>query len=158
MEFSGKEKATKVVPKPGRYLETSADSKICVSDCGFLSSKSQWGKLGDIPAGLLRLTLNFHEPADYKLSSAETHLCFLPSDAGPPPNITEHLYPDILCGPPLSQQKSRRNDIEPTVEAMGTSVGLGGIHNSAEWSKTLRWLLRGSRLPDEHNLYTRAEW
>ena len=134
------------------------DSGKCLSDCGFLSSKSQWGTLGDTPTGLLRLTLNFHEPAEYKLSSAEVHLCFLPSDAGPPPSITEHLYPDILCGPPLSQQKSRKKDIEPTVEAMGTSVGVGGVHFCTEWSKTLRWLLRGSRLPDDQNMYTRAEW
>lgn len=136
----------------------NADSQICIRDCGFLSSKSQWGELRGSPAGLLRLTLNFHEPADFKLSSAEVHLCFLPSDAGSSPNITEHLYPDILCGPPLSQQKSRKTDVEPTVEAMGASVGVGGIHSSAEWSQTLRWLLRGSRLPDEQNLYTKAEW
>ena len=135
-----------------------ADFTICVRDCGFLSSKSQWGTLEDTPTGLLRLTLNFHEPAEYKLSSAEVHLSFLPSNAGPPPSITEHLYPDILCGPPLSQRKSHKKDIEPTVEAMGTSVGIGGVHNSAEWSRTLRWLLRGSRLPDDQNLYTRAEW
>ncbi|MCJ1460518.1 hypothetical protein MMC28_010900 [Mycoblastus sanguinarius] len=150
----------------GRYSGRAFDRSLghrkfgkTTMDCGFLSSKSQWGTLGENnPAGLLRLTLNFHEPADYKLSSAEASLCFLPSSAGPSPNVTEHLYPDILCGPPLSQHKSRNNNIEPTVEAMGASVGGVGIHNTAEWSKTLRWLLRGSRLPDAQNLYTKAEW
>ena len=53
---------------------------------------------------------------------------------------------------------SRKKDIEPTVEAMGTSMRVGGVHFSTEWSKTLRWLLRGSRLPDDENMYTRAEW
>lgn len=137
---------------------SSADLKPCARDCGFLSSKSQWGKLGDVPTGLLRLTLDFHEPAGYKLSSAEIHLCFLPSDEGYTPNRTEHLYPDIQCSPPLSQQKSRKIDVAPTVEAMGASVGVGGLHGSAEWSKTLRWLFRESHLPDDQNLYTKAEW
>lgn len=127
-------------------------------DCAFLSSKSQWGTLQDNPAGLLRLALNFHEPANYKLSSAEAHFCFLPSEKGLSPNITEHIYPDILFGPLLSQHKSRNFDIEPTVEAMGTSVGGVGVHKTAEWSKTLRWLLKGSRLPDEQNFYTKAQW
>ena len=127
-------------------------------DCGFLASKSQWGSLGGDPAGLLRMMLNFHEPADYKLASAEICLSFLVGDDGSPPSVTEHIYPDLLCGPPISQQRSRNIVLEPSVEAFGTSIGGLGVHNSVDWSKTHRWLLRGSRLPDEQNSYTRASW
>ena len=127
-------------------------------DCAFLSNKSHWGTFDREPAGLLRLTLNIHEPAGYKLSSAEIRLCFSHSEEGPSPNVTEHLYPEILCGPPLSRHKTRNRDVEPSVEALSTSVGGVGIHNTVEWSETLRWLLRGSRLPDEHHAYSKAEW
>ena len=133
-------------------------------DCCFLRSESKWGTLGENnPAGLLRLALNFHEPANCKLSSAEVNLCFLPAEASadpplPPPNVTKHLYPQLLGGPPLSRHTSRSNDIEPTVEAMRTSVGGVGIHNTTELSKTFRWFLQGSRLPNEQNSYTKAEW
>lgn len=149
----------------GRYTGRTFDRSIghrefrkTTVDCGFLSKKSCWGTLEQSPAGLLRLTLNIHEPADCKLSSAEVQLCFLHSDTGPSPHVTEYLYPDILCGPPLSQHKAHSHNIEPNVQVMGTSVGGVGMHRNAEWSKTHRWLLRGSRLADQQNYYTRAEW
>ena len=149
----------------GRYTGRKLDQSLghrsfgrTTVDCAFLSNKSTWGTLDSESAGLLRLTLNIHEPAGYKLSSAEIHLCFSHSKEGPSPNVTEHLYPEILCGPPLSRHKTRNRDIEPSVEALSTSVGGVGVHNTVEWSKTLRWLLRGSRLPDEHLVYSKAEW
>lgn len=128
------------------------------SDCNFLSRMSKWGKAGDIPTGVLRLLLNFHQPAGYKLSSAETHLCFLPSDEGLLPTITGLPYPRTLWGPPFPQQRSRRINIQPRVEVTGTSAEIGSLHNSAEWTNTLRWLLIGSSLPDDQDLYTKAEW
>ena len=149
----------------GRYAGRRIDQSLghrsfgrTTVDCAFLSNKSHWGTLDRESAGLLRLTLNIHEPAGYKLSSAEIHLCFSHSEAGPSPNVTEHLYPEVLCGPPLSRQKTRNRDLEPSIEALSTSVGGVGIHNTVEWSETLRWLLRGSRLPDEHHAYSKAEW
>ena len=145
----------------GRRLDRSLGHRSfgkTTVDCAFLSKKSHWGTLDRESAGLLRLTLNIHEPAGYKLSSAEIHLCFSHSEDGPSPNVTEHLYPEILCGPPLSRHKTRNRDIEPSVEALSTSVGGVGVHNTDEWSETLRWQLRGSRLPDEHHAYSKAEW
>ena len=149
----------------GRYAGRSLDHSLghqsfgkTTVDCAFLSKKSHWGTLERESAGLLRLTLNIHEPARYKLSSAEIHFCFYHSVEGPSPTVTEHLYPEILCGPALSRHKTRNRDVEPTVEALNTSVGGIGVHDTVEWSKTLRWLLRGSRLPDEHHAYSKAEW
>ena len=148
----------------GRYTDRPYDKSLghrkigkTTVDCGFLSSKSQWGMLEERPAGLLRLSLNFHEPADYKLSSAEVLLSFLPTKTCQP-YVTEHLYPDILCGPPLSQRKFRNRDVEPSVGAYGASVGGVGFKDTMDWEKTFRWLLRGSRLPDDDRLYTTAEW
>ena len=149
----------------GRYAGRRLDQSLghrsfgkTTVDCAFLSKKSHWGTLDRESAGLLRLTLNIHEPAGYKLSSAEIYLCFSHSEDGPSPNVTEHLYPEIICGPPLSRHKTRNRDIEPSVEALSTSVGGVGVHNTDEWSETLRWQLRGSRLPDEHHAYSKAEW
>ncbi|KAL6712942.1 hypothetical protein ACLMJK_009497 [Lecanora helva] len=126
-------------------------------DCAFLASKSQWGLLGEDPAGLLRLALNFHEP-DYKLSSAEIRLSFLPCDTGCPPNVTEHVYPEVLCGPPIAQQKSRNVSLEPSLGFSGVSFGGLGLHDTADWARTHRWHLRGCRLPDEQNSYTLVSW
>ncbi len=149
----------------GRYKGRSFDKSLghrnfgkTTVDCSFLASKSKWGKMGEDSVALLRLSLNLHEPAGYKLSSSEIRLHFLPLTAGPSPCVTEYVYPDVLCGPPLSQRVSRNQNFEPTVEIMGTSVGGVGVHGSAEGLKTLRWHLRGSRLPDEENVYTRASW
>ncbi|CAF9932866.1 MAG: hypothetical protein HETSPECPRED_008466 [Heterodermia speciosa] len=149
----------------GRYAGRRLDQSLghrsfgkTTVDCAFLSNKSHWGTLDHESAGLLRLALNIHEPAGYKLSSAEIHLCFYHSEQGPWPNVTEHLYPEILCGPPLSRHKTRTRDVEPSVEALSTSVGGVGVHNIDEWSETFRWLLRGSRLPDEFHGYSKAEW
>ena len=127
-------------------------------DCGFLSSKSQWGTLDAKSAGLLRLKLNFHEPAEYKLASAEAHLRFLPSDGGASPEITEHLYPETIYGLPLSQQQSVNYNIEPSFQAMGIGAGGLGWHRAAQRERVHRWLLKGSRLPDKDGLYTNAEW
>ena len=41
---------------------------------------------------------------------------------------------------------------------MGGSAGGVGIHGTRDWSLEDRWQLRGSRLPDEQNLYTKVEW
>lgn len=149
----------------GRYKGRSFDRSLghrnfgkTTVDCSFLDSKSKWGKMGEDSVALLRLSLNLHEPAGYKLSSSECCLRFLPLTAGPSPSVTEYIYPDVLCGPPLAQRVSRNHNLEPTVEIMGTSIGGVGVHGSAERLKTLRWHLRGSRLPDEENIYTRASW
>jgi hypothetical protein len=94
------------------------------------------------------------------LSSAEIDISFLPAtDTGSPPLVTEHVYPDIICGPPLSQQTSRSRDLEPSVDVSGVvSIGGLGQKSTKDRLETFRWHLRGNRLPDDENNYTKAGW
>ena len=95
---------------------------------------------------------------NYKLASAEIKLDFLPITPGPSPNVTEHVYPDKICGWPIDQHVTQSQSLQPELEIMGQSVGGIGMNRSADYSKTSRWHLRGSRQPDEHHDFTKASW
>ena len=121
-------------------------------------NKSQRGKVDEALQALLRLTFSLHMRDDYHLSSADVTFSFLPLTYGPSPKVTEHVYPDILCGPPTSQRIVSSQKMEPTIEAMGVTAGGIGMSKSSEQVKTLQLHLRGSRLPDEQNDNTKASW
>lgn len=149
----------------GRYSERSLDKSLghrrfgkTTVSCAFLSSNSYWGNLDDSPHGLLRLSWDLHEPTSYKLASAEIDLEFLPTTPGPSPNVTEHVYPDIICGSPIDQHVTQSLSLQPELDIMGQSVGGIGINRSADYSKTSRWHLRGSRLADNKHDFTKASW
>ena len=128
-------------------------------DCSFLCEGSLLGNLGQKSAGLLRLKLIFHEPEGFKLSSAEINLSFLQSSAGSLPSVTQHVYPDLLCGPLLSQQHSGDVHLEPEVNAgnFGTISGLG-YQSHKDRTENVRWHLKGNRLPDAEHSYTKVGW
>lgn len=151
--------------KHGRYSEWSRDKSLghrtfgkTTVSCAFLSSKSYWGNLDENPHGLLRLSWDIHEPARYKLASAAINLDFLPMTPGPSPNVTEHVYPDIICGWPIDQHVTQSHSLQPELDIMGQSVGGIGMNRSADYSKTSRWHLHGSRLADERHDFTKASW
>ena len=148
------------------YRELTRDGSLGSStfgratvDCSFLCEESLSGSLAQKPAGLLRLKLTFHEPDGFKLSSADINLSFLQSSAGSLPSVTQHVYPDLLCGPPLSQQHSRDIRLEPEVNA-GSIGSIGGLgwQNHQERTEMFRWHLKGNRLPDDEHLYTKVGW
>ena len=150
----------------GRNLELERDGSVgsqafgkATVDCSFLCEESLLGNLAQKPAGLLRLKLTFHEPEGYKLSSADINLSFLQSSAGSSPSVTQHVYPDLLCGPLLSQQHSRDIHVEPEVNAanLGSISGLGW-QSHRERTEMFRWHLKGNRLPNEEHLYTKVGW
>jgi hypothetical protein len=144
-------------------------------DCSFLPD-SKWGFLGrefGIPAWLLYLQLQFSQPSDCKLASANIELTFekiAPTDIEPiygsnlGPILTEYFGPRGVIG-----GLTKRNDVEsieqkPSIVFETTGVNLdtcveGSSKNHPEIGKS--WSLHGYTWPvdrDESGLHRRVEW
>ena len=147
----------------GRYSERANDMSLghqtfgqATVDCSFLARESHWGTFDQRSAGLLRLTLSFEEPDEYKLFTARVYLGFQPDRTGACPHVTHHIYPDVLCGPPISQPSSSSYSLMPSIEGGGVSIGNVGVSGSSQSLREVRWRLKASRLPDHDDNYTSA--
>ncbi|MCJ1463363.1 hypothetical protein MMC07_001970 [Pseudocyphellaria aurata] len=115
--------------------------------CSFLSKKSKWGTRESIPVAILRFLLTLNEPRGYKISCAEVKLSLVSVDPDiQAPAVTEHVYPSIIHGPPVTRERSTNREVKPEIEGYG--VSLGGIGGSADHqsSQTAHWTLTGAAL------------
>lgn len=98
-------------------------------NCCFLYRDSKWGSLSSTPVAILRLRLTFAKPLDYKLSSAEVELSFESMDVGVEPqshavpDVTKHVYPSMIHGPPTKQKKQTKREIKPHLDGFGFKAG-----------------------------------
>lgn len=131
-------------------------------NCGLLYRHSKWGNLESTPVAILRLQLNFAEPRDYKLSSADVELSFVSIDIGAEPQtipaVTEHAYPPKIHGPPMTRVISTNREVKPQVEALGVTAGGIGVVADDQLTQTAQWTLETTRKADKNQLYTIVSW
>ncbi|KAG2021788.1 hypothetical protein GB937_004334 [Aspergillus fischeri] len=139
-------------------------------DCSFMPD-SKWGFLGTepgIPAWLLYLQLQFSQPSDCKLASANIELTF--EKIGPiygsnlGPILTEYFGPRGVIGGLTEQNGVESIEQKPSIvfETTGVNlntIGEGSSKNHPEIGKN--WSLHGYTWPvdgDESGLHRRVEW
>lgn len=131
-------------------------------NCGFLYRDSRWGNLESTPVAILRLQLNFTEPLDYKLSSADVELSFVSVDIGAEPHtipvVTKHAYPSMIHGPPITRVRNTNREVKPQVEALGVTAGGIGVVADDQLTQTAQWTLETTRKADKNELYTIVSW
>ena len=136
-----------------------------IVDCTLLSRKSNWGKLHQQPAGILMLDLTLSQPFGQKLNHVDLRLSFLEENenggfvTSSSLNVTEYIAPLILCGPPIEQKDSLETQLQPAVGADGLFTISGiGYKSTKETLRKCHWILKSHRLPNEHGMYTQAQW
>lgn len=149
-------------------LTTDAIRDICLGqqdfgkatvNCCFLRKKSKWGTLDSTPIAILRLLLTFKESFGYKLSSAEVELSFVSVDSGvSPPAVTEHVYPSMIYGPPITRARNTNREMKPQFEALGVTAGGIGVVADDQLTQTAQWTLGGVLKADKDQLCTIVTW
>ena len=133
-------------------------------NCGYLGKQSKWGLIDQQQQGaVLRLDMAFIEPPGHKLASADVHFHFEgdDDDTANPPAVTEHVYPKIMCGPPLTHNRTRNHAMKPEAEVSGfLAFGGLGSETSRNWEDTRRWMFQSHRAQADNTIpyYTKVRW
>ena len=84
------------------------------------------GHLDQIPTASVHLYIQYIEPVNYKFSSASFKLSVVATEEQDLPVVTNHVYPEIILGPPTTRQDHTEVHAVPQIEAMNVSVsGIG---------------------------------
>ncbi|KAK3904443.1 hypothetical protein C8A05DRAFT_31770 [Staphylotrichum tortipilum] len=148
-------------------------------DCHFLFTKSRWGVIGtpEVPAGIIYMDLDFHQPSDCKLESATVAVTLATEDgeecrlqprdrpvpdAGPRPppvKFTQHFGPHEMRGKETLVQSRRAKKRTPQVEVMGYGVGGMGLDNEKVVQTTSRWRFSGRTTSDGGGIWdNKLQW
>lgn len=148
-------------------------------DCHFLFTKSRWGVIGsrEIPAGIIYMDLDFHQPSDCKLESATVAVtlatedgeeCRLQPQDRPEPGsepksgrvkFTQHFGPHEMRGKETQVQSRRVKKRTPEVQVMGYGVGGMGLDNEKTVHTASRWRFSGRTTSDGGSIWdNRLQW
>ncbi len=142
-------------------------------DCHFLFTKSRWGVIGShkIPAGIIYMDLDFHQPSDCKLESATVAVtlttedgeeCRLRPQARPEPGhvkFTQHFGPHEMRGKEIPMQTRRNKKWTPQFEIMGHGVGGMGLDKERLVQAASRWRFSGHTTSDGGGIWdNKLQW
>ncbi|KAG8160913.1 hypothetical protein KVR01_009177 [Diaporthe batatas] len=130
----------------------------------FLLRKSQWGTLGraENAAGIIYLELEFDQPPDCELESAEIQLTLDEEDEGLGPYRVESLPPsdrlvlvtdfygpgNPLAGTAKKVAIRKSHKLEPSANVLGNGGALGALANEKVLEHESRWKFETLRVPD----------
>ncbi|KAM3153786.1 hypothetical protein ABEW05_005740 [Botrytis cinerea] len=129
-------------------------------DCKFQLSRSKWGVLGDAenPAGIIYMSLGFHQTGDCRLSHATVTITFKEYKGGNKNNesfssylhITDHFGPRELLGQERKVAVKKTLNFTPNFSALGNGGGGVGFDSAKEIEYVRRWKFIGQLIPADH--------
>lgn len=129
-------------------------------DCKFQLSRSKWGVLGDAenPAGIIYMSLGFHQTGDCRLSQATVSITFKEYKGGNKNNesfssylhITDRFGPKELLGQERKVAVKKNVHFTPNITALGNGGGGVGFDSAKEIEYVRRWKFIGQLIPADH--------
>lgn len=129
-------------------------------DCKFQLSKSKWGVLGhaENPAGIIYMSLGFHQPGDCRLSQATVSVTFKQYKDGNRNDepfsrslhITNRFGPRQLFGEERKVSVKRNVHFTPNFTVLGNGGGGVGFDRVKDSVCSSRWNFKGRLIPAVH--------
>ncbi|KAF7944412.1 hypothetical protein EAE96_010808 [Botrytis aclada] len=129
-------------------------------DCKFQLSKSKWGVLGhaENPAGIIYMSLGFHQPGDCRLSQATVSVTFKEYKDGnrndesfsSSLHITSRFGPRQLYGEERKVSVKKNVHFTPNFTVFGNGGGGVGFDRVKDSVCSSRWNFNGKLIPADH--------
>ncbi|KAF7926323.1 uncharacterized protein EAE98_006618 [Botrytis deweyae] len=158
-------------PRSGRVLgpNNNPPDDLCLHnrkigkvrvDCKFQLSRSKWGVLGhaENPAGIIYMSLGFHQPGDCRLSQATVSVTFKEYKGGNRSDetlssslhITNRFGPRHLVGEERKVSVKESVHFTPNFTVLGNGGGGVGFDRVKDYVCSSRWNFKGQLIPADH--------